>query len=78
MLGNTRRCLGARVGSIGDNRLGGWHAYRASKAALAMLVRNFAIEAARRHPHAIVVAMHPGTVDAPLSAPFQRICARGS
>lgn len=64
--------LSARVGSIGDNRLGGWHSYRASKAALNMLVRNFAIEMARSHPQAIVAALHPGTVDSRLSAPFQR------
>ncbi|WP_133365001.1 SDR family NAD(P)-dependent oxidoreductase [Qipengyuania sediminis] len=62
--------LGARVGSIGDNRLGGWHGYRASKAALAMLIRNFAIEMARTHPQAIIVGLHPGTVATPLSAPF--------
>lgn len=64
--------LSARVGSIGDNRLGGWHAYRASKAALNMLIRNFAIECARSHPLAVVAALHPGTVDSALSAPFQR------
>lgn len=64
--------LSARVGSITDNRLGGWHAYRASKAALNMLIRNFAIELARSHPQAIVVGLHPGTVDSALSAPFQR------
>ena len=64
--------LSARVGSISDNRLGGWHGYRASKAALNMLVRNAAIEARRTHPLAIVVALHPGTVDTPLSRPFQR------
>ncbi|HQV03181.1 MULTISPECIES: SDR family NAD(P)-dependent oxidoreductase [unclassified Novosphingobium] len=64
--------LSARVGSIGDNRLGGWHSYRASKAALNMLVRNFAIELARSHPQALAVALHPGTVDSRLSAPFQR------
>lgn len=63
--------LGARVGSIGDNRLGGWHSYRASKAALAMLVRNFGIELARTHPKAVVSGLHPGTVDTPLSALFQ-------
>lgn len=63
--------LGARVGSIGDNRLGGWHAYRASKAALAMLIRCFAIEMARTHPQAVVCGLHPGTVDTPLSLPFQ-------
>lgn len=64
--------LSARVGSIGDNRLGGWHAYRASKAALNMLVRNFAIEIGKTHPHAAIVALHPGTVDSQLSKPFQR------
>lgn len=63
--------LGARVGSIGDNRLGGWHGYRASKAALAMLLRNFAIEMARTHPDGIVVGLHPGTVATSLSAPFR-------
>lgn len=63
--------LSARVGSIGDNRLGGWHSYRASKAALNMLVRNFAIELARSHPLAVTAALHPGTVDSRLSAPFQ-------
>jgi NAD(P)-dependent dehydrogenase (short-subunit alcohol dehydrogenase family) len=63
--------LSARVGSITDNRLGGWHAYRASKAALNMLVRNFAIELRVKHPQAMCVALHPGTVDTALSAPFQ-------
>ena len=63
--------LSARVGSIGDNRLGGWHSYRASKAALNMLVRNFAIELARTHPLAVVAGLHPGTVDTALSQPFQ-------
>ncbi|MBB3955608.1 SDR family NAD(P)-dependent oxidoreductase [Novosphingobium sediminicola] len=69
--------LSARVGSIGDNRLGGWHAYRASKAALNMLIANFAIEMRRTHPHAILVALHPGTVDSALSAPFQGAVAPG-
>lgn len=63
--------LSARVGSIGDNRLGGWHGYRASKAALNMMVRNLAIEERRRNGRAIVVALHPGTVDTPLSRPYQ-------
>jgi len=63
--------LSARVGSISDNRLGGWHAYRASKAALNMLIRNFAIEQSRRNPDAICVGLHPGTVDTRLSEPFQ-------
>lgn len=64
--------LSARVGSIEDNRLGGWHSYRASKAALNMLIANFAIELARNRPGAIAVGLHPGTVASELSAPFQR------
>ena len=63
--------LSARVGSISDNRLGGWHSYRASKAALNMLLKNFAIELSRTHKRAVVVGLHPGTVDTGLSAPFQ-------
>jgi NAD(P)-dependent dehydrogenase (short-subunit alcohol dehydrogenase family) len=63
--------LSARVGSIGDNRLGGWYAYRASKAALNQLVRTAAVELARRSPDAICVALHPGTVATALSAPFE-------
>lgn len=63
--------VSARVGSVSDNRLGGWHAYRASKAALNMLIRNFAIELALRNKHAVCVALHPGTVDTALSKPFQ-------
>lgn len=63
--------LSARVGSISDNRLGGWHAYRASKAALNMLIRNYAIEQGRRNEDFIAVSLHPGTVDTDLSKPFQ-------
>jgi NAD(P)-dependent dehydrogenase (short-subunit alcohol dehydrogenase family) len=63
--------LGARVGSIGDNRTGGWHSYRASKAALVMLMKNIAIETARTRPNAIIVTLHPGTVDTAMSKPFQ-------
>jgi NAD(P)-dependent dehydrogenase (short-subunit alcohol dehydrogenase family) len=63
--------LSARVGSIGDNRLGGWHSYRASKAALNMLMRNFALELARTHRQVVVAGLHPGTVDSALSEPFQ-------
>jgi NAD(P)-dependent dehydrogenase (short-subunit alcohol dehydrogenase family) len=63
--------LSARVGSISDNRLGGWYGYRASKAALNMLIRTLAIEDKRRNDRGIVVALHPGTVDTPLSRPFQ-------
>ncbi|RZJ01293.1 MAG: SDR family NAD(P)-dependent oxidoreductase [Brevundimonas sp.] len=63
--------LSARVGSIGDNRLGGWHSYRASKAALNMILRNLSIELGRTHPQAVVAGLHPGTVATDLSAPFQ-------
>jgi NAD(P)-dependent dehydrogenase (short-subunit alcohol dehydrogenase family) len=69
--------LSARVGSIGDNRLGGWHAYRASKAALNMILRNLAIEMGRSHPQAVIAGLHPGTVDTGLSAPFQKGVAEG-
>lgn len=64
-------CLSARVGSIGDNGLGGWYGYRASKAALNMLIKSLSIELARTRPEAICVGLHPGTVDTGLSAPFQ-------
>ncbi|MGL4542907.1 MAG: SDR family NAD(P)-dependent oxidoreductase, partial [Polymorphobacter sp.] len=64
--------LSARVGSIADNRLGGWYSYRASKAALNQLVRTAALEHARRHPLGLCVTLHPGTVDTRLSKPFQR------
>ena len=63
--------LSARVGSIGDNRLGGWYGYRASKAALNMMIRNLAIEQRRTRPLSVCVALHPGTVQTALSAPFQ-------
>lgn len=63
-------CLGARVGSIGDNRAGGWFAYRASKAALVMMVKTLSIELRRTHPELIALALHPGTVRSDLSAPF--------
>ena len=63
--------LSARVGSIADNRLGGWYGYRASKAALNQLVRTAAIEVARTRPEAVLAALHPGTVDTEMSRPFQ-------
>ncbi|MEP6882014.1 MAG: SDR family NAD(P)-dependent oxidoreductase [Dokdonella sp.] len=63
--------LSARVGSIGDNRAGGWYAYRASKAAQNQLLKTFSIEWKRRNPHGICLLLHPGTVDTPLSTPFQ-------
>ncbi len=62
--------LSARVGSIGDNRLGGWYSYRASKAALNMLIKTAAIEIQRSRPQQTVLALHPGTVQSRLSQPF--------
>lgn len=70
--GGIFAALSARVGSIGDNRLGGWYGYRASKAALNQIIRTLAIEEARKSDGKLVVALHPGTVDTPLSSPFQR------
>ncbi|KGF69840.1 C-factor [Hoeflea sp. BAL378] len=64
--------LSAKVGSIGDNRLGGWYSYRASKAALNQLVHSAAIELARKRPEAVCVALHPGTVDTGLSSGFAK------
>jgi NAD(P)-dependent dehydrogenase (short-subunit alcohol dehydrogenase family) len=68
---STFAVLSARVGGITDNVLGGWHSYRASKAALNMLIKTFSIELARTHKRAICVALHPGTVATALSEPFQ-------
>ncbi|MDP3341382.1 SDR family NAD(P)-dependent oxidoreductase [Frigidibacter sp.] len=71
LMPKDRRCvfaaLSARVGSIGDNALGGWHSYRASKAALNQLLHGAAIEISRSHPQAIVAALHPGTVATPFT-----------
>lgn len=67
----TFASLSARVGSISDNQLGGWYGYRASKAAQNQFLRTFAIEARRRAPRLTVLALHPGTTDTGLSAPFQ-------
>ncbi len=64
--------LSARVGSIEDNRLGGWYSYRAAKAAQNQLFKTAAIELKRSHPHATCLQLHPGTVDSNLSKPFQR------
>ena len=69
--------ISARVGSISDNRLGGWYAYRASKAALNQLMRTLSIELARANPNACVATLHPGTVDTALSQPFQRTVPAG-
>jgi len=74
-LGRDRKsvfaALSARVGSISDNRLGGWYSYRASKAALNMMIKSMAIEHGRRFKNSAVIALHPGTVDTKLSKPFQ-------
>jgi NAD(P)-dependent dehydrogenase (short-subunit alcohol dehydrogenase family) len=71
---SQKRCiyakLSARVGSITDNSLGGWYSYRASKAAFNMVLQTAAIEQRRKNPHAIFVALQPGTVASPLSTPF--------
>ncbi|MEM8753730.1 MAG: SDR family NAD(P)-dependent oxidoreductase [Pseudomonadota bacterium] len=63
--------LSARVGSIEDNRLGGWMSYRASKAALNQFIKTLSVELARKRPEALIVGLHPGTVDTGLSKPFQ-------
>ncbi|MEL6316943.1 MAG: hypothetical protein AAFR16_04805, partial [Pseudomonadota bacterium] len=63
--------LSARVGSIGDNRLGGWHSYRAAKAGLNQLLRGAAVELRRTRPDAVLAALHPGTVESPLTRPFR-------
>ena len=70
--GSVFAVLSARVGSISDNHLGGWHSYRASKAALNMLIKNFSIEHHRKDKSAIIVGLHPGTVDTNLSRAFQK------
>ncbi|TMV10151.1 SDR family NAD(P)-dependent oxidoreductase [Ruegeria sediminis] len=74
LLPRSRRCvfavLSARVGSIGDNRLGGWISYRAAKAAVNQIVRTGAIELARTHKQSICVALHPGTVETPLTRKY--------
>ncbi|WP_339651083.1 SDR family NAD(P)-dependent oxidoreductase [Halopseudomonas pelagia] len=75
LLRGKHRCvfasLSARVGSIGDNRLGGWYAYRASKAAQNMLMRTFAVEWQRLNRKGVCLLLHPGTTDTELSRPFQ-------
>ncbi|XDZ64866.1 SDR family NAD(P)-dependent oxidoreductase [Alphaproteobacteria bacterium LSUCC0684] len=63
--------VSARVGSIADNRAGGWHSYRAAKAGLNMMIRNFAHEMVFKNPDSIVIGLHPGTVETSLSAPFR-------
>ncbi|MBJ7537231.1 SDR family NAD(P)-dependent oxidoreductase [Marinomonas transparens] len=67
----------ARVGSISDNKMGGWYSYRASKAALNMLIQTSAVEYARRAKNVKLIAFHPGTTDTPLSKPFQHAVPEG-
>jgi len=69
--------LSARVGSISDNRIGGWYAYRASKAALNMVLKTLSIEISRRFKDTVIIGLHPGTVDTDLSKPFQRNVPEG-
>lgn len=69
--------ISARVSSLGDNRLGGWYAYRASKTALNMVLKNASIEMGRKYDQAIIIGLHPGTVDSNLSKPFQKMVADG-
>ena len=64
--------LSARVGSISENKIGGWYSYRSSKAALNQLIKNFSIEAKRINPNAIILGLQPGTVDSNLSKPFKK------
>lgn len=69
--------ISARVGSISDNHLGGWYAYRSSKSALNMLLKNFSIEMARKYKNMAIIGLHPGTVNSKLSEPFQGAVAEG-
>ena len=66
--------MSARVGSIGDNSLGGWYSYRASKTALNQLTKTMSLECARRKMNVACILLHPGTVDTDLSLPFQKVC----
>lgn len=74
---STLATISAKIGSIGDNRLGGWYGYRASKAALNMFLRTAAIEYDRKRANTIIAALHPGTTDTRLSEPFQRNVPEG-
>jgi NAD(P)-dependent dehydrogenase (short-subunit alcohol dehydrogenase family) len=69
--------LSARVSSIGDNQLGGWYSYRASKSALNQLTKTVSVEFARRKDPVVCILLHPGTVDTDLSKPFQRNVPKG-
>lgn len=75
--GCTITCFSARVGSIEDNKRGGWYSYRSSKAALNMLLKSASLEFAFLNKHIKILAFHPGTVDSFLSKPFQKMLAKG-
>lgn len=81
LLNGTQPCkvviFSARVGSISDNKLGGWYSYRASKAAMNMLITSAAVELARRAKNIKLISFHPGTTDSPLSKPFQKNVPKG-
>ena len=70
--------LSARVGSISDNKLGGWYSYRASKSALNQVIKNFSIEIKRTNSHAVIMGLQPGTVKSKLSEPFQKNVKKGN
>ena len=69
---NVFAFLSARVGSISNNKIGGWYSYRASKSALNQIIKNFSIEIKRSNPNSIFVGLQPGTVKSNLSKPFQK------
>ena len=69
--------LSARVGSISENKLGGWYSYRASKSALNQIIKNFSIESKRTNPAGIIIGLQPGTVKSKLSEPFQKNVKKG-
>ena len=69
---STFAFLSARVGSISDNKLGGWYSYRASKTALNQIIKNFSIEIKRSNPNAVFIGLQPGTVKSYLSKPFEK------
>lgn len=72
----TLSCFSARIGSISDNKLGGWHSYRMTKAMLNMLIKNISIEWKIKSPHSLIFGYHPGTTDTSLSKPFQSSAIR--
>ena len=70
--------LSARVGSISENKLGGWYSYRASKSALNQIIKNFSIEVKRSNPNAVIIGLQPGTVESKFSEPFKKNVKEGN